>query len=87
MTGHDFTACDCRACHVELLLLQDELDEMERTDPDVRAAAESYDAMVRRVTRQPTALPCPDCGRTAARCAAIHDRTGTRCCGDTEETP
>lgn len=34
----------------ELLALQDELDELERTDPDVRAAAESYDRMVERIT-------------------------------------
>ena len=53
MTGHDFTTCDCRECHAELLDLQAELDELERTDPDVRAAADSYDAMVRRITSQP----------------------------------
>jgi hypothetical protein len=34
----------------ELIALQAELDELERTDPDVRAAAESYDRMVERVT-------------------------------------
>lgn len=35
----------------ELMLdLQAELDELERTDPDVRAAADSYDRMVERVT-------------------------------------
>jgi hypothetical protein len=30
--------------------LQAELDELERTDPDVRAAAESYDRMVEKIT-------------------------------------
>ena len=34
----------------ELLELQRELNELERTDPDVRAAAESYDRMVERIT-------------------------------------
>jgi hypothetical protein len=47
---HDFTTCECTVCHAALFDLQAELDELERTDPDVKAAAESYDAMVRRVT-------------------------------------
>ena len=34
----------------ELRALQAELDELERTDPDVRAAAISYDRMVERLT-------------------------------------
>lgn len=50
MTAHDFTTCECARCRTELLDLQAELDEMERTDPDVRAAAESYDRMVERIT-------------------------------------
>ena len=60
MSEHDFTTCECRECHRALLDLQDELDELERTDPDVAAAAESYDRMVERITgralprRQPT---------------------------------
>jgi hypothetical protein len=35
--------------------LQDDLDELEAEDPDVKAAAEAYDAMVREVTRPATA--------------------------------
>jgi hypothetical protein len=27
-------------------------------------------------------MNCPDCGRSADRCAAIFERTGTRCCAD-----
>lgn len=34
----------------DMLALQAELDELERVDPDVRAAAESYDRMVERIT-------------------------------------
>lgn len=37
-------------CPAYLAMLGDSLDDLERTDPDVRAAAESYDAMVERVT-------------------------------------
>lgn len=52
MIHHDFTVCDCPTCHYALLELQAELDELERTDPEVRAAAESYDRMVERVTNR-----------------------------------
>jgi hypothetical protein len=43
----------------ELLDLQADLDKLERTDPDVAAAAESYDRMVERITGR-TLLPRPD---------------------------
>lgn len=36
----------------ELLALQAELDELERMNPAVRAAAESYDRMVERITER-----------------------------------
>jgi hypothetical protein len=42
----------------ELLDLQADLDKLERTDPDVAAAAESYDRMVERITGR-TLLPRP----------------------------
>lgn len=32
------------------MTLQDDLDELERTDPDVQAAAQSYSRMVDRLT-------------------------------------
>lgn len=54
MTAHGFTTCDCVRCHAALLDLQDELGELERTDPDVKAAAESYGRMVERVVRRCT---------------------------------
>lgn len=63
MTVHDFTTCNCAACHAELLDLQAELDELERTDPDVKTAADSYEAMVRRVTGP--GEDCPTHGRDA----------------------
>jgi len=50
MSGHDFTTCDCAECRAALLELQDELDELERCDPAVKAVAESYDRMVERIT-------------------------------------
>ena len=37
----------------ELLALQADLDDLERTDPIVGAAAESYDRMVERITGRP----------------------------------
>lgn len=51
----------CRECHPELhraqcseigcvASLEADLDELERTDPAVAAAAESYDRMVERIT-------------------------------------
>jgi hypothetical protein len=52
-TSHDFTVCECDDCHAALLKLQADLDELERTDPDVAAAAETYWAMVRRITGRP----------------------------------
>jgi hypothetical protein len=64
VTGHDFTMCDCSDCHAALLDLQAELDELERTDPDVRAAAESYDRMVERITgRKMPQVTKPAAGR------------------------
>lgn len=45
--GHP--ACECENFE-DVLVLQAELDELERTDPEVRAAADSYDRMVERIT-------------------------------------
>lgn len=59
MSGHDFMTCDCNDCWAELFDLQNELDELERTDPDVNAAARSYDAMVERITGR-TLPPRPE---------------------------
>lgn len=49
----------------ELRDLQAELDELERTDPDVAAAAASYDRMVERVTGRtlPPRQPAPSAGQ------------------------
>jgi hypothetical protein len=44
----------------ELADLQDELDELERIDPDVAAAAASYDRMVERITGRTPARPLSD---------------------------
>ena len=53
-TDHGLWPVGCIHCACakldDVLELQAELDELERTDPDVRAAAESYDRMVARVT-------------------------------------
>ena len=75
----------CKECHPELhraqcwrggcvVELQAELDELERTDPDVAAAAASYDRMVERITGR--TLP-PRC-----TCAVRSDAIGphTRGC-------
>lgn len=39
----------------DLMALQDDLDELERTDPKVRAAAQSLDAAIDRIGRRSTA--------------------------------
>lgn len=58
---HAVAAEDCDACfaydekYMELVdaaaSLQQELDELERTDPAVKAAAEAFDATVARLNR------------------------------------
>lgn len=57
------------------------LDELERTDPDVKAAAESYDAMVRRITSR---HPAGSAG-TAGEAFRAHP-DDTRTAATTEES-
>ncbi len=78
----------------ELLELQAELDELERTDPDVHAAAESYDRMVERVTgrvlpARPDVDPCRVCshGSDGWHCATVSphgDGQHTNAAGDAQ---
>lgn len=46
--------------------LQAELEELERTDPEVAAAAVSYDRMVERITGRPMPQPSPETARLIA---------------------
>jgi hypothetical protein len=50
--------------------LTEDLADLERTDPVVRAAAESYDRMVERVTGHPVGGPPPSTAGSVAEQAA-----------------
>lgn len=61
-----------------LASLQLTLDEMERTNPVVRAAAKKYDEVVRKILSRPN---CPHCGRRHHNGKFINGVDVYRCLG------
>lgn len=56
--------------------LQEELDELERTDPAVRKAAENYDKMVQKIITKPICVGCKREPKQILEYKAASDREG-----------